>query len=96
MRYLNKDGKPIPYKNFKDRHSFWSETYNGREGFIIFGHQPFKEPKIEEHAIGIDTGAVYGGSLSAIVFNQNILGVDIKNYKLYNVKSAKNYFEDFN
>ncbi len=95
MRYLNKDGKPIPYKNFKDRFAFWSEVYNGREGFIVFGHHPFKKPKIEEHAIGIDTGAVYGGELSAIVFNQNSLGVDIKNYKLYNVKSAKNHFEDF-
>ncbi len=96
MRYLNKDYHPIPYKNIEDRSAFWSEVYNGREGFIVFGHHPFKEPKIEEHAIGIDTGAVYGGYLSAIVFNPNSLGVDIKNYKIYNVESARDYFADFN
>ncbi len=96
MRYLDKDYHPIPYKNIEDRSAFWSEVYNGREGFIVFGHHPFKEPKIEEHAIGIDTGAVYGGYLSAIVFNQNSLGVDIKNYRIYNVESAKDYFADFN
>ncbi len=96
IRYLNKEGKPIPYKNIKDRDAFWSEQYDGKEGFVIFGHHPFNKPKIEKHAIGIDTGAVYGGELSAIVFNQNSLGVDIKNYKLYNIKSEKDYFADFN
>ncbi len=95
MRYLDKDYRPIPYKNIKDRSSFWSEVYNGREGFIVFGHHPFEKPKIEDHAIGIDTGAVYGGKLSAIVFNQNSLGVDVKNYKIYSVKSKKDYFSDF-
>ena len=33
---------------------------------VVFGHTPFKEPLIMEDKIGVDTGCVYGGMLSAI------------------------------
>ncbi len=33
---------------------------------IIFGHTPFARPLIKPDKIGIDTGAVYGGHLTAI------------------------------
>ena len=33
---------------------------------IIFGHTPFNEPFVKEDRIGIDTGCVYGGMLTAI------------------------------
>jgi serine/threonine protein phosphatase 1 len=33
---------------------------------VVFGHTPLYEPLIEKNKIGIDTGAVYGGSLTCI------------------------------
>ncbi|WP_339138814.1 MAG: metallophosphoesterase family protein [Candidatus Electrothrix sp. GW3-4] len=34
---------------------------------IIFGHTVFREPLVQENKIGIDTGAVYGGKLTALL-----------------------------
>ncbi|MDR1921843.1 MAG: serine/threonine protein phosphatase [Candidatus Adiutrix sp.] len=34
---------------------------------IIFGHTPFQEPLVTENRIGLDTGAVFGGPLTAVV-----------------------------
>jgi serine/threonine protein phosphatase 1 len=33
---------------------------------VIFGHTPFARPLVKDDKIGIDTGAVYGGALTAI------------------------------
>ena len=33
---------------------------------VIFGHTPFARPLVKKDKIGIDTGAVYGGSLTAV------------------------------
>ncbi len=38
----------------------------GRNKKVIFGHTPFSLPYLDEDKIGIDTGAVFGGRLSAI------------------------------
>ena len=49
---------------------FWAETYDGRFGHVVFGHQPFLEGPAEfPYATGVDTGAVHGGSLTALVFS---------------------------
>ncbi|MDU9047419.1 MAG: metallophosphoesterase [Candidatus Electrothrix sp. Rat3] len=34
---------------------------------VIFGHTVFREPLVQENKIGIDTGAVYGGKLTALI-----------------------------
>lgn len=34
---------------------------------IVFGHTPFKEPFVAPGRIGLDTGAVFGGPLTAVV-----------------------------
>ncbi len=34
---------------------------------VIFGHTVFKKPLVEPNKIGIDTGAVYGGRLTALL-----------------------------
>jgi len=48
---------------------FWATVYDGRFGHVLFGHEPFvgTEPRRFPHATGLDTGAVYGGSLTAAV-----------------------------
>jgi len=53
---------------------FWADVYGidergPRFGHIYFGHSPFigGEPARFPHATGLDTGAVFGGSLTAAV-----------------------------
>ena len=94
LRFYNKDYESIPYSDKENRFVFWSEIYDGGEGFVVFGHHPFEEVKIEKNAIGIDTGCVYGGKLTAIVFEYDGKKVDTKNYKLYQQKATKDHFAE--
>ena len=34
---------------------------------VIYGHTPFNRPKLDKNKIGIDTGAVYGNSLTCLI-----------------------------
>lgn len=44
----------------------WYQVYRGRR-IVLFGHWPAKTPRLSPHAIGLDTGCVYGGRLTAYV-----------------------------
>jgi serine/threonine protein phosphatase 1 len=44
----------------------WFDVYEGNQT-VIFGHWVFGEPVVKTNAIGIDTGCVYGGRLTACV-----------------------------
>ena len=42
-------------------------SFDPLPGFrVIFGHTPFEEPLVMKDKIGIDTGCVYGGKLTAL------------------------------
>ncbi|MEO5928323.1 MAG: metallophosphoesterase [Candidatus Kapaibacterium sp.] len=43
----------------------WAPGFEGPE-LVIFGHQVYDVPYRHEHAIGIDTGCVFGGALTAL------------------------------
>ncbi|KXK55689.1 MAG: Bis(5'-nucleosyl)-tetraphosphatase PrpE (asymmetrical) [Chlorobi bacterium OLB7] len=43
----------------------WASKYSGPE-FVVFGHQVYPEPYRQQHAIGIDTGCVFGGALTGL------------------------------
>jgi serine/threonine protein phosphatase 1 len=47
-------------------HRFWTHYWKGPER-VIFGHTVFDRPLVTEHAVGIDTGCVYGRALTAVV-----------------------------
>ena len=51
----------------------WTRNWWGHDDdfgkHIVYGHTPFDEPKLMAHSTGLDTGAVYGGVLSAGVFD---------------------------
>jgi len=49
-----------------DGWTFWTHHWKGPER-IIFGHTVFDAPLVTEYAVGIDTGCVYGRSLTAVV-----------------------------
>jgi bis(5'-nucleosyl)-tetraphosphatase (symmetrical) len=95
LRFYNKKYEPIPYDDIESRAKFWSEVYNGSDGFVVFGHHPFEQVKVEKHALGIDTGCVYGGTLTAVTFNYHDKKVQTGAYKLYRVKAEHNHFATF-
>jgi protein phosphatase len=43
----------------------WAPGYEGPE-LVIFGHQVYDVPYMHDYAIGIDTGCVFGGALTAL------------------------------
>ncbi len=43
----------------------WAPGYEGPE-LVIFGHQVYDSPYLHDFAIGIDTGCVFGGALTAL------------------------------
>jgi len=62
--------KPISEQDEEDllwiRGSFY--RYQGSlPKTVVFGHTPFNEPLVKDDRIGIDTGCVYGGSLTAVM-----------------------------
>lgn len=65
-RYVNPEGRMIQIgkENF-DEDVWWADVYDGRFGFVVYGHQPFNVPYRTEHALGIDTGCVHGRTLTA-------------------------------
>lgn len=44
----------------------WSEIWSGPQ-FVLYGHTPVRTPKRDPFALGLDTGCVYGGELTAAV-----------------------------
>jgi diadenosine tetraphosphatase ApaH/serine/threonine PP2A family protein phosphatase len=71
FRFADSDGHMVPLSDCDpSRHSFWADGYDGRFGHVFFGHEPFTgtEPKRFKHATGLDTGCVFGGSLTVAVF----------------------------
>ena len=50
----------------------WYEVYRG-EKIVLFGHWPALQPRRGPRAIGLDTGCVYGGRLTAFVIESNQL-----------------------
>lgn len=47
-------------------HSFWTNFWTGPER-LIFGHSVLDRPLVTRWAVGVDTGAVYGRGLTALV-----------------------------
>ena len=48
----------------------WYEVYRGKR-IVLFGHWPAKAPRLSPRAIGLDTGCVYGGSLTGYIIELN-------------------------
>jgi len=70
-RFLSADtGKFLMFGTNAPGDPFWADVYDGRFGHIVFGHEPFLEgPGAFDHATGVDTGAVFGGTLTALVLS---------------------------
>jgi len=72
LRYIRRDDggwRMIPKGKEQPGDKFWSEVWDG-DRIVVYGHTPVRQPRVDRRAIGIDTGCVYGGKLSAAVFEQ--------------------------
>jgi serine/threonine protein phosphatase 1 len=63
-------GIPLEEQSLDDLVWIREEFIYSEEDFgkiVIFGHTPFVRPLVLENKIGIDTGAVYGNSLTCLI-----------------------------
>jgi hypothetical protein len=65
MRCLGRYGEPVERRSGK---RLWGEAYAGPP-HVVFGHNARPDPQLHPWATGIDTGAVYGGRLTAMVLH---------------------------
>jgi diadenosine tetraphosphatase ApaH/serine/threonine PP2A family protein phosphatase len=71
LRYVRRNGqwRMVPRGKEQKGDRFWAEVWDG-DRTVLYGHTPQREPKIDRRAIGIDTGCVYGGKLTAVIFER--------------------------
>lgn len=91
VRYVNPEGNMVSLGQETDADVFWTERYDGREGYVFYGHQPYvnpPEPKMAAHACGIDTACVFGGRLTAAIVTD-----DPRKAEFVSVPAARMYAE---
>lgn len=66
-------GLPVRYN--------WAAEYRGK-AMVVYGHTPTTVPEWENRTLCIDTGCVFGGSLTALRYPEREL-VDVKARKVY-------------
>jgi len=90
LRDVDENEKFLPLNHNNPNARYWADVYNGHEGFVVYGHNPFREVKKNKHSIGIDTGCVYGNKLTAYVIKN-----PLKPYEgeIIQVKAKKQYAE---
>jgi len=72
----NPDGTPVR----RD----WAKSYHGK-ATIVYGHTPVREPRIVNNTYNIDTGAVFGGKLTALRYPE---------MELISVPSSMPFFQE--
>jgi hypothetical protein len=72
VRYVNAaDGSMVALGQNDEHDPFWADCYDGREGLAFFGHSPWNGVvRTFPHAIGVDSGCVFGRTLSAVVLTE--------------------------
>jgi diadenosine tetraphosphatase ApaH/serine/threonine PP2A family protein phosphatase len=64
----------------------WYEEYNSSR-VAVFGHWAKPEPLVRRNAVGLDTGCVYGGLLSALILPERRI-VSVQARRIYRRKSS--------
>lgn len=94
VRFAHKDtGKYVPMDPVTMKQPpdtlFWAEMWTGPEK-VVYGHSVFDSVRFDQgpddvRCVGIDTGCVYGGSLTAAVVDGDVL-------EIVSVPAKKTYF----
>lgn len=66
LRRTNGSWERVPKGKQQEGDVLWPSVWDG-ERTVLYGHTPLREPRVEPRAIGLDTGCVYGGSLTAAI-----------------------------
>jgi bis(5'-nucleosyl)-tetraphosphatase (symmetrical) len=91
IRYVDSEGKSKPLgEGFSQppNTKYWSEVWTGPES-IVYGHcvHSLEDPRFDNHnnylCLGIDTGCVFGGRLTAAVFGEKIEFVQVNAHTTY-------------
>jgi hypothetical protein len=70
LRHVSSEGHFVSLGDESEHTCFWGERYDGRLGFVVHGHSATAGQLLEHpHSLGIDTGCVYGHSLTAATWN---------------------------
>ena len=86
LRYVRREGDrwiPVPKGTEERGDRFWAELWNG-DRMILYGHTPRDAGRFDRKAIGLDTGCVYGGRLSAGVWEDG-------GWHIVDVKARRTY-----
>jgi serine/threonine protein phosphatase 1 len=74
VRFVDEKGQMVQLGKELPHHLYWADAYDHSEGTAFYGHQPYYDG-VKEHkdnngntkAYGLDTGAVFGGHLTAAI-----------------------------
>lgn len=69
-RFEDENNNVVHLDHENDSSRYWASKYEGQCGYVFFGHQVFPTPALFPYAMGIDTGCVYGGQLTAVIFDE--------------------------
>jgi diadenosine tetraphosphatase ApaH/serine/threonine PP2A family protein phosphatase len=59
----------VPKGEKRSGDRLWAEAWDG-DALLVYGHTPVTSPRRDRRALGIDTGCVYGGSLTAAIHRE--------------------------
>ncbi|MFA5258324.1 MAG: hypothetical protein WC360_09240 [Opitutales bacterium] len=82
IQVVDKKGRAYKRSDAPPGCPHWSELWKGPP-FVVYGHTPWHEPHLTEWSLGLDTGCIYGGALSALVLPER---------EIVQERAAKEYF----
>jgi hypothetical protein len=90
LREVDENDKFLPLNHTHPNARYWADVYDGHEGFVVYGHNPFTDVKKNRFSLGIDTGCVYGNKLTAVIIKNTLKPWE---YEIVQVKAKKAYSE---
>ena len=73
-------------RRLRDTDEPWYEPYVGKQ-LVVYGHWAKPEPVVRPNSVGLDTGCVYGGALTALILPERRL-VSVPARKVYRAKDG--------
>jgi predicted phosphodiesterase len=71
IQVIDANGQPAKRSQAPDAKP-WADFWTGPE-FVLYGHTPRRSVFRRPYSIGLDTGCVYGGRLTAYIYPQKVL-----------------------